>query len=276
MGSRAKPTLGAVAGPEEVLQVVRRAAAALWGLWVWAAAVGAGLVFGMTCVLPFAVVPRGRRERFSIWGAVLWARFLVQVALLCRVRRTGAVELAPGQGAILLCNHRSWLDPVLLIAFTRSNGLSKREVLWIPVIGLFGWLTGAVFFDRSDPQKRARAREEVLALVEGGHRIQVFPEGTRSPDGKLRDRVYLRLAEDCFARGLPVVPCAVMGTARVLPLGTVRAYPGRDVFLDVGPAMWPSGHADAASFARACWAEVVARVYALEAQCPERDSNPHS
>ncbi|MCB9678398.1 MAG: 1-acyl-sn-glycerol-3-phosphate acyltransferase [Alphaproteobacteria bacterium] len=234
---------------------------AAWGLF---GGVLAGAFFGLG-VVPFWPIPRGRRERYTMTPAAAWARFVTKYVLFARVHTQGELQLADGEGAMLLCNHRSWLDPLLLMGWTRSNGLSKREILFIPVIGLMGWLCGAVYFDRREKDARARARDEVLFLVRNGHRIQVFPEGTRSRDGKLRSKVFLTLVRDAWDAGLPVVPCAVMHTDRSLPVGTFTAHPFADVYLEVGETMHPADHESDEAFAIEAWRRVKALVAHLEA-----------
>ena len=191
-------------------------------------------------------------------GGQWWAWFTVRVILLTRV--TVHQPMPEVAGAILLCNHRSWLDPLLLMAWGRSNGLSKRAILYIPAVGFFGWLAGAVFFDRRNPAGRARARDDVLLLVRSGHRIQVFPEGTRTKDGNLREKVYLTLARDAWTAGVPVIPCAVAHTERVLPVGRLAAYPLQPVGLVFGAVMHPSDFEGPDAFADQAWARVRALV----------------
>lgn len=232
----------------------------VFGLWALTASILSGLVVGTLGVLPFVVVPRGRRERYTMVAGQLWASVVVWAVLFTRVRVTGHWSLPRGQGAVIFCNHRSWLDPVLLMATTRSNGLSKKEIASIPVLGPYGRLAGAVFFDRRSVEDRQRARREVMKLVGGGHRIQVFPEGTRSLE--LRRKVYLTTAYDAFAHGVPVVPCAVWGTERTLPREPA-AFPFRRVRLDIGEPLWPRDFDRAEAFAQACWADVVRRVERL-------------
>lgn len=228
---------------------------ALYAAWALSAAIAVGFVVGTTTVLPFLPVPRGRRERYTIVGASWWARFVVQLVLWTRVRVIGGAHLTPGSGALLICNHRSWLDPLLLLGWTRSNGLSKRSILYLPVIGLYAHLAGAVFFDREDRAARAWARGEVRRLVRAGHRIQVFPEGTRSRDGRLRSKVFLRLVRDAWNDGIPVVPCAVERTEQVLPPGRFAAWPG-EVTLAIGAAMEPSEFDSEEAFAIEAWRRV--------------------
>ena len=243
---------------------MRAFAAFVYGLAVIAGCMVSALVIGTLGALPFIIVPRGRRERWTVRVAQAWSWFVVRVLLAARPKVTGDSGLGPREGAVVFCNHRSWLDPLLLIIHLRSNGLSKRQILWLPAIGFYGWLTGAIFLDRRSEASRARAREEVIRMVAAGHRIQVFPEGTRTRSGELRDRVYLTTARDAFEHNLPVVPCAVMDTERSLPVPMVGAFPFARVRLHVGVARYPRDHADAEAFAQACWLAVQQLVSGLE------------
>jgi 1-acyl-sn-glycerol-3-phosphate acyltransferase len=188
---------------------------------------------------------------------------MVSTLLARRLTVTGDSGLRPTEGALVVCNHQSWLDPLLLMAWTRSNGLSKSQILYIPVIGLYGWLAGTVFFDRKSKDGRSRARREVLQLALAGNRIHVFPEGTRTRHVRPREQVYLRLIFDCHSRGIPVVPCAVVGTDEALPPGRFGVWPFAPVRLEIGTAMRPADHATASAFATACWEDVRRRHAAL-------------
>lgn len=238
---------------------------AAYGQLVLFASLALGFVIGTVGVLPLAPLGRGAREPYAMVAAQVWARAVVHGFLATRVVVTGDHELRGGEGAVIFCNHRSWLDPLLLMAEIRSNGLSKRQILFIPFVGLYGWLAGAVFFDRNSSESRARAREEVMHLVKSGSRIQVFPEATRSRDGRLRERVYTRLAMDAWHRGLPVVPCAIIGSEKVLPPTRLVAFPGQLVRLDIHKALRPEDYDSARRFGDVCWEKVKERLAHLEA-----------
>lgn len=237
-----------------------------YGVYALVAGVVSAFVVGTVAILPFVVLPRGKRERYAIVGAAAWSWFAVRVLLLARPRIASDLPLPAGQGALVVSNHRSWVDPLVLMYTTRASGLSKQTILWLPFIGLYGWLAGSVFFNRGNPAQRARARQEVMRLLRAGSRIQLFPEGTRSRDGRLIERVHLTLVHDCFEAGLPVVPCALYGTERPLPPGRAVAFPGQAFDVSVGRPLWPKDYADAAAFADAVWSDVRRRVEALERQ----------
>lgn len=244
-----------------------RALAFVYGVYCLMVASTWAALVGTIGILPFVVVPRGRRERYAMVAGVLWARTVISAILFARPTVTGAVALRdPTRGALVVCNHRSWLDTVLLVAYTRSQGLGKSQIKYIPFIGLFGWLIGAVYFDRSDPDARKRARTDVLWMLQQGNRVHVYPEGTRSLTTEVASKVHLTLIMDCWDHKLPVVPCAVWGTDRTLPPDHTAVYVGQRSRLDIGAALYPEDFPDAKAFAEAVWKDVVDRIARLKTE----------
>jgi 1-acyl-sn-glycerol-3-phosphate acyltransferase len=238
----------------------RRFFSLAYGIFALIAAMTVAFFVGTVAALPFAVLPRGVRERYSNHATVWFSWIVVRCVLLNRPNVTYASGGPPSGPALLVCNHRSWLDVLYLAWLGRASGLSKSSVLFIPFIGYYAWLGGAVFFNRNLPDARAQARADVLAQLEAGHRIFVFPEGTRTRDGLLREKVHLTLVRDCFARGIDVVPCAVMNTENVIPVSPPGVFPGRSSSIRIGKALHPTQYDDADHFAHAVWSEVVASV----------------
>lgn len=162
--------------------------------------------------------------------------------VLTRLHAEG-VEHVPRTGpAIIASNHLSFLDSMVipLASRRRVHFLGKAE--YFQGTGVKGALTAAWFrsfgtipVERTD----ARAAAESLAIAErvvgAGGAFGIYPEGTRSRDGRLhRGRTGIgRLA---LATGAPVIPCAVTGTDRVQPAGAYLPRPGR-VTVRFGPAV---------------------------------------
>lgn len=156
-----------------------------------------------------------RTRRRGVNPLVYWpARLVLKNAILLyfRVRRLGR-EHVPEGGVILAANHRSFLDPFVIGCCVRRPiyFVAKRELFRNPLIGWFLNCLGAF------PVRRGEADEESvatsLALLEGGHAVVIFPEGTRVPTGSLArpKRGVGRLA---LESGKPVVPIAVTGSER--------------------------------------------------------------
>ncbi len=207
-------------------------------------------------IVPWIVLPRGRRERYAVRGAQLFAWLVLRPLLWLRIERLGLEKLPKANGFLVLSNHRSWIDVPILMLFTRSNGVSKREVKYIPFFGLNGYLSGAIFFDRRSPIGRGRVVTDALRLLRGGANLHVFPEGTRTKDGRLNRRVFLRLAEAAWANGIDVVPACLWGTEDVVPATGVYAMPGCSVGIEVETPLDRTAFPDGDAYAKATWAKV--------------------
>ena len=136
---------------------------------------------------------------------------------------TGLENVPPSGGVILASNHLSFADQLFLGAVVprQASFWAKRE--YFTGRGLRGLLTrgivtglGAIPVNRDGGTAADAAFEAAVPRLESGGVVGVFPEGTRSPDGRLyRGRTgALRLARRC---GVPVVPVGMVGTDEVDP-----------------------------------------------------------
>lgn len=227
----------------------------------------------LLAALPFALVKRGTRERYVWWTNSASSYLILKVVFLCRFDIRGRERLPRDRGYLVIANHRSWIDVLTLIWSARAEGISKDMVKYIPVLGQLGYLGGAVFFDRADPESRKRAKEESLFLLKQGVPLHLYPEGTRSRDGSLRGKTYLTLVEACFEHGIPVVPCALAGTEKVIPVNLIDGFGfGKTIHGRFGEPMEPADHPDAAAFAKAAWGQVERMLPELERHVADASS----
>jgi 1-acyl-sn-glycerol-3-phosphate acyltransferase len=139
-------------------------------------------------------------------------------------------HLAPGQPYVIMANHLSavdiWALFVALPGRLRMRMIAKKQLSRIP---LFGWAMSAgrfIFIDRANAIAARRSIEEAKRRISGGQTVLLFPEGTRSRDGKLGafKKGGFHLAIDA---GVPIVPVALKGTRESMPRGSVLLRPGR-------------------------------------------------
>jgi 1-acyl-sn-glycerol-3-phosphate acyltransferase len=145
--------------------------------------------------------------------------------LACHPQVRGAESIPKRGGAILASNHLAVADSFFLPLMIRRRltFLAKREYFTTP--GLRGWLkrrffsaAGQVPIDRSSGSAAQAALDTGVRLLNAGKLLGIYPEGTRSPDGRLyRGRTGVGWL--ALASGLPVIPVAMIGTDRVLPPG---------------------------------------------------------
>jgi len=240
-------------------------------LFAWFAVTSLAWAFlwGTLLALPFLPLRRGVRERFGIWASVLFGHCYLRFAALARPVVTGTEHVPYGTPYLVISNHRSNLDPPMLVAYARAHGVSKQEVLWVPFVGYYAYLGGAVYFDRKDPVARKRALHETLFMCLSRCPMHVYPEGTRTRDGEIRDKVSLKLIEAAWQARLPVVPASLWGTERVFPRDALEIRPFRKVWLSFRKPVQPSDFDDATSFAEHAWAQVVEGFEVLRSEHPD-------
>ncbi|HUF78097.1 MAG TPA: lysophospholipid acyltransferase family protein, partial [Thermoanaerobaculia bacterium] len=194
------------------------------------------LVFGLLA-LPVALFPRGANGVFLV--AKLWAWGLLAasgVRVACRFE----APLPSGQSYVFLANHQSMFDIPLVLGTVpvQLRFAAKRSLFRIPV---FGWAIRAGGFIPVDRGDRAKARATFAAAesrLRGGVSVILFPEGTRSLDGRIHafERGGFLLA---LKTGLPIVPVGIRGTLGVQRRGRFGMTPGR-VEVDYGEPIDPA------------------------------------
>jgi 1-acyl-sn-glycerol-3-phosphate acyltransferase len=123
--------------------------------------------------------------RTAAWRATvvqLWARFVARVLRL-EVSCTGT---APRGGFLLVANHVSYLDVVVLAGALRCGFVAKAEVARWPVIGFLARAMGTVFVERERKRGLPSVAAEMRAWLERGGRLVLFPEGTSTAGHELR------------------------------------------------------------------------------------------
>jgi len=224
----------------------------LYTTWVWIFGLLVTPVFGSLAILTSWIPPRGRVYQY--W-ARWWSRTLAWGAgLEVRVEASAAAREVPG--AIFMANHTSAADIIVLfIALARDvRFVAKKELFWVPFLGWSMWLAGFIPVDREKKDRAREAFDEIGKKLRKGVSILVFPEGTRSRNGKLGEfkKAGFLLA---MRTGLPIVPVGISGARAVLGADGILVRRGR-IVVRVGDPVPSDGY----SFAQR--AEYVAKVRA--------------
>ncbi|MSR89152.1 MAG: 1-acyl-sn-glycerol-3-phosphate acyltransferase [Candidatus Margulisbacteria bacterium] len=196
----------------------------LYTLYVWVVCFFTFFSHYLLCFFIVRFLPNATEHNYR-----LAAQFLRCGMALCRIRyRVVGLENIPKDHVfILIANHQSLLDIVIMMMVMprRFSFVAKKELLQVPIVGWDIRSQGHVPVDRSNP----RASAEVLAglglELAANHPLLFFPEGTRSPDGKLQvfKRGPFQLAVNT---GVSLVPCLLSGTGHILPKRGFRVHPG--------------------------------------------------
>jgi 1-acyl-sn-glycerol-3-phosphate acyltransferase len=184
--------------------------------WSWVA-ISSVLMFLTALVIWLVTIPFDRRLRIlhlftSFWGVMyLWTN------PLWPLRVEGREHIDRSQVYVMVSNHQSILDILVLHAlFVHFKWVSKKENAWIPLIGWNVVLNGYVLFDRGSRGGSLKMMRDCRAHLSRGSSLMIFPEGTRSLDGKLRPfkEGAFRLA---LQEGVPILPIVLEGTGESLP-----------------------------------------------------------
>lgn len=179
-------------------------------------------------VLVFRVSPERTQLLPRYWGRIILAASGVKVTV------NGMENLETGRPYIFASNHQSQFDIFSMQGRFKFDfrWLAKKELFQIPLFGHAMRLAGYIPVDRSHGRKAMKSLIEAAERIASGTSVIIFPEGTRSRDGKLHvfktGGMVLALKS-----GVPVVPVAIKGTYEILPKGSLLAKPG-NVIIKVG------------------------------------------
>jgi 1-acyl-sn-glycerol-3-phosphate acyltransferase len=167
-----------------------------------------------------------KRGSFAHWCARTWSRLILATTGVT-VEVGGLDRLEPGATYVFVANHQSIYDiPILFWSLPHQLRIIAKESLGnVPFIGWHLRRTGHMLVDRRRPD-RSGILDWAARLHEQGLSLFVFPEGTRSRDGRVAPfkSGSFKLALDA---GLTIVPVSVVGSRHVMLKGRLATYPGR-------------------------------------------------
>ncbi len=233
--------------------------------WAFVIATMPVLFVGALAVF-LATAPFDRRRLVLHLYSCAWATFYVVMNPLWRLRVDGREKLPWRGPAVLVANHLSMLDILVLYALFRPfKWVAKAELFRVPIVGWNMSLNGYVPIWRGHADSVRRMMDHCRAHLTRGTPMLFFPEGTRSRDGRLqafKDGAF-RLAVEA---GCPVVPIAVTGTFDSLPRSGVVLRNGMRAHVRVLDAVSPADHPSVDALRDAARAAIAAALAADHAR----------
>ncbi len=180
-------------------------------------------------LLGFLTPGRHRKGKLFLWLSKSYSAIALPV-LGVKVETRGLSRVDRNAPYVFMSTHASHVDsPALAHAIPHPMfWVFKKELSKIPV---FGWVLlalGQIMVDRSNAMQSRDAMGSATEGLKGNQSILIYPEGTRSKDGKLQ-----RLKKGGFflavQTGLPIVPVRVSGSHEILPAGSLALQSGRVV-----------------------------------------------
>lgn len=154
-----------------------------------------------------------------------WANSILWVSRV-KVTVSGAEKLDPQQSYIYMANHQSNADIPLLLGRlpVQFRWLAKAELFRIPIFGRAMRGVGYISLDRSNRKSAFESLNRAARTIRNGTSVLIFPEGTRSRDGRILPfkKGGFVLAVDS---GVPIVPIIIRGTQAIIPKGHFMIRP---------------------------------------------------
>jgi len=186
-----------------------------------------GLLTILTGLAVIVSAPFDRTGKLAYRLSTLWTWGIFKIGGI-RVKVRGLEGLNPRRPYVFIANHQSYIDiPVLIKALPgfQLRWIAKKELLRVPLFGWAMWSAKHIIVDRFNLSKAKASLKKAEQRIREGLSVVIFPEGTRSSDGKL-----LPFKRGGFVLAVktrtPVAPVTIAGSGAVLPRGDWRIREG--------------------------------------------------
>lgn len=164
---------------------------------------------------------------------------IIAKSMKLKVITHGAHHIPNDRACIFMANHTSLIDILVMVIGVpyHFNFIAKKELFWVPFIGLDMVFGGDFLIDRKNPRKAKKCLNKVEKRLKKGWNMLIFPEGTRSMTGELLPfkRGAFKLAVDS---GALIIPCYIDGSRKIVQKKSLKASPG-DVHIHFGTPIEP-------------------------------------
>lgn len=181
----------------------------------------------LTATATVAGCALGGGKWWGFYPASLWGRLWCILAGV-KVDVRGRSNIGASTSYVFVANHQGAYDIFSIYGYLHHDfrWMMKQSLRRIPLVGFSCAVSGQIFVDNSTPSAIRRTMQTAERQLSEGRSVVVFPEGSRTPDGKLHTfkRGAYTLAVEF---GLPVVPVTIDGAYRVMPRTAWLPRPGR-------------------------------------------------
>lgn len=203
-------------------------------VWYWLVAMPIWILFTLfTSIFTILLFP-WKNSEFVHKEQQLWSKMFFWLSF-ASVEVTGTENLQKGQSYVFVANHTSLFDSWIVYGYLPVifKWMMKAEIRKIPLVGTACHAAGHIFVDRVHPKAAMQSIRQAKESLKDGVSVVIFPEGTRSTDGKVHDfkRGAFQIA---FDLELPVVPLSLVGPFELYPRGAKLIKPGVRCKLVVG------------------------------------------
>lgn len=156
-------------------------------------------------------------DRFwGYWPGMIWGRLFYRIFFI-PIHVHGLENIKKGQSYVIAPNHQSYWDAFLIYGFIgiKFKWMMKKELGKIPFVGWACKMSGCIFIDRSSRVNSMESIRKAESKLKDGMSVVIFPEGTRTPDGKMArfKRGAFLISQEL---NLPILPVTIDGNYDVM------------------------------------------------------------
>jgi 1-acyl-sn-glycerol-3-phosphate acyltransferase len=207
-------------------QVMKSIKKAVFFVYQWIVAFPILLVLTiLTAFFTTVLSPLFPNSKLSYFPARWWGRAFCYL-LFIKVKVYGLEHFKPQESYVIVCNHQGIYDIFLIYGWMPMffKWVMKAELRKIPFVGKACEAAGHIFIIRSNPIAAKHSIDKAESQLKNGVSVVIFPEGTRTFDGKMGKfkRGAFRIATDLSLPIVPVTLRVVMNVCRVITLTLIR------------------------------------------------------
>jgi 1-acyl-sn-glycerol-3-phosphate acyltransferase len=204
--------------------------AVIFSAWFWFELFFSSALLFPACVLIWiGTVAFDRRLLFLHRMSSLWSEIVFFLNPYWEVRVTGKEKIDPRQSYVMVSNHQSGADILVLFKLkVHFKWVAKWSLFFFPFIGWNMALSRYIALKRGRKSSINRMVEKCTEAIQEGNSVMIFPEGTRSKDGNVQPfkSGAFRIA---LETRVPVLPIALMGTSKAIRKGGLMIHWNHDM-----------------------------------------------
>jgi len=159
----------------------------------------------------------------------IWSYIVLKMNFMWRIKVTGKEYIRKDESYVMVSNHQSGADIIVLfLLWNNFKWVAKRSLYWVPFLGWNMWLNRYIAVERGKASSMRRMMAEARRVLMSGSSLMIFPEGTRSKDGKLQ-QFKTGAFHLALETGKPVLPIAIKGTSRAIRKGGFLVNKNHDI-----------------------------------------------
>ncbi|MBD3224894.1 MAG: 1-acylglycerol-3-phosphate O-acyltransferase [Caldithrix sp.] len=191
------------------------------------------IVFTVLSTILFSVLAiisgplTGAHSRVTNGIIRMWARSVLVFSGV-KVQAKGKENIDRSQYYVFMSNHLSNFDILALTVAipVTVRFIAKKELFRIPIFGWGMQIAGMIKIDRGNSRQARKIIDKAVDIVRSGVSVIIFPEGTRSPDGKLQE--FKKGGFVLALKGkIPIVPVVIQGSREIMKKKSLRLHKGR-------------------------------------------------